>query len=109
MWEIIICMSNISTPNRVSQMYSLVEKWQNSSLRKKEFARRNNITVSALNYWSMKYANKNRTLEFTEIQTRAAIPELKADETIKFTFSGNVSAEVSSETALKFMHQLARI
>ena len=102
-------MANIAKFERESQMYSLVEQWQNSSVSKKEICRKNNMNIYTFNYWLEKYRKKNKPSEFIEVKTLPEQTNTASSLTVKFTFAGDVSAEVPSEIAVKFMHQLIRI
>ena len=99
-------MANIAKQDRQSKMYSLVEKWQNSSSSKIEICRKNNVNIGTFNYWIKKYKKKNFS-KFIELKPQNINSKTEANTIVKFKFAGNVSAEVPVELALKFMHQLA--
>ena len=98
-------MANIAKEERKKQMYSLVEKWQNSSSLKKEFCLENNVNLGTFNYWLNKY-RKNKSSEFIEINPDSNYSDLESNTVVRFKFSGNISAEVPAELAIRFMHQL---
>jgi len=87
-------------------MYSLVEKWNNSSSSKKEICLENNVNIGTFNYWLNKY-RKNKSSEFIELKPESNYSDLESNTVVRFEFSGNISAEVPAELAMKFMHQLA--
>ena len=100
-------MSNIAKQAKQSQMYSLVEKWQNSSSSKTKFCLENNLNIGIFNYWLKKYTNKSKG--FIEIKIEPEKEEFRPILSVKFEFGGNISAEVPAELALKFMHQLISV
>ena len=98
-------MANIAKQDKQTQMYSLVEKWQNSSSSKKEICLEHKVKVCTFNYWLKKYL-KNKSSEFIELKPESNYSDLESNTVVRFKFSGNISAEVPAELAIRFMHQL---
>ena len=98
-------MANIAKQDRQTKMYSLVEKWQNTSSSKKEFCLENNVNIGIFSYWLKKYKNI-KPLEFLEIKAESNEQDSNPNVSVKFNFAGNISAEVPAELAIKFMQQL---
>ncbi len=101
-------MANINKTQRKSQMFSLVDQWQNSNETKKSFCTRNQINIHTFNYWVKKYKDSNTFSDFIEFKPSSASIPKSNTLTIKFSFAGNVEAEVPADIALNFMHQLVQ-
>ncbi len=97
-------MANITNSERKTQMFLIVEEWQSSSATKKDVCSKYNLNISCFYYWLKKYRASSVFSNFIELKPKIEIPNREA--TIKFTFSGEVSADVPREIAINFMHQL---
>ena len=85
-------------------MFRIVEQWEQGSESKKKVCNTYNLTVCKFDYWLKKYRSSKILTDFVEIK-----PTKKADQKeriIKFSFSGEVLAEVPSDLAIDFMNQL---
>ncbi len=71
-------MANIARLERQTQMYSLVEQWQNSPDSKKEICRKNNLNIYTFNYWLKKYRLKNNPSDFIELKPDPQILSLQS-------------------------------
>ena len=97
-------MANITNFERKAQMFLIVEEWQNSSATKKEVCKTHNINICVFDYWLKKYRALSSSSDFIELKPK--IKTFAKEQTIKFNFSGEVSADVPVELAINFMHQL---
>lgn len=101
-------MGKINKKERQSEMFSLVEQWHNSKETKKSFSTKHNINIYTFDYWVQKYLLSNNKSDFIELKPTSSIPSKANIQTVKFSFSGDVEAEVPVEFALDFMQQLVR-
>ncbi len=97
-------MANITKSERKTQMFSIVEQWQNGSATKKDVCKKHNVNICTFNYWLKKYRSSSVSSDFIELKPKAQT--LIKERIIKFNFSGKVLAEVPADIAINFMHQL---
>lgn len=63
-------------------MFSLIESWENSNLKQKDFTSQHNISMAKFKYWLKKYRDYNRNNaaeDFVQIE-----PETSTDYLIKY-------------------------
>ena len=61
-------------------MFGLIESWENSNLKQKDFTSQHNISMAKFKYWLKKYRNQNKADEdFVQIK-----PDTSADYLIKY-------------------------
>ncbi len=85
--------------NSERKMFSLIKKWQDSGLSKKEFCKQQDIATQTFHYWSKKYKQAQSSLEngFIPIEVNQ-VQEIARDEIqifypngVKLTFSEDLS------------------
>jgi hypothetical protein len=97
---------------RAQEMFSVVERYHDSSLTQKAFCETEKLALSTLQYWISKYKKyRQPSSGFAEafVQIKAQSPKPSANSAIILSYPNGVTVRLSNDVELTLVKELIRL